>query len=121
VYISVVSVFVNDIERALAFYVTKLGWEKRDDEPMDENMRWLTVAPAGEKTQFVLMKDQGNGQPVKVGGFSGIIIETDDVRKAHADLGQRGVEFSEAPVHQPWGWWAQFKDSEGNEFGLHSP
>ncbi|HEX8260441.1 MAG TPA: VOC family protein [Rubrobacteraceae bacterium] len=31
---------------------------------------------------------------------------------------RRGVEFSEEPNEQPWGMWAQFKDVDGNEFGL---
>jgi predicted enzyme related to lactoylglutathione lyase len=31
-----------------------------------------------------------------------------------------GVEITEEPRTEPWGGWASFKDSEGNEFGLHS-
>jgi hypothetical protein len=39
------------------------------------------------------------------------------------ELRGRGVEFSEEPVEQTWvptspKMWAQFKDVDGNEFGL---
>jgi len=32
-----------------------------------------------------------------------------------------GVEFTEVPRREPWGGWAMFKDSEGNQHGMHSP
>lgn len=119
-YISVISVFVDDVDRAVDFYTQKLGWEKTMDVPMGEDARWVTVAPLGEKTSFVLSKPSSHN-PGKVGGFSGVIIETGDVFKSHERLKSAGVEFEEPPRAEPWGGWASFKDSEGNIHGLHSP
>ena len=119
-YISVVTLYVNDIDRAVDFYTKKLGWDKTMDEPMGEGMRWVTVCPKGEKTAFTLSKgsDQMPGKP---GGFTGVILEVDDVYKAHDQFKKSGIEFTEAARTEPWGGWAIFKDSEGNEVGLHSP
>jgi hypothetical protein len=46
------------------------------------------------------------------GGGSGIGLAT--VRL----LAARGVEFAEEPSRQFWGWWAVFKDPDGNSYGL---
>jgi catechol 2,3-dioxygenase-like lactoylglutathione lyase family enzyme len=73
-YISVVSVLVNDVDRAVDFYCDKLGWEKTMDVPMGENDRWVTVAPSNERTSFTLTKGGPMWSPEKVGGFSGVII-----------------------------------------------
>ena len=119
-YISVVSVFVTDIDRAVDFYTKKLGWEKTMDVPMGES-RWVTVAPSGSQTAFTLAKDGPSWSAEKVGGFSGVIMEVDDVFQAADKLKKSGVEFEDEPTREPWGGWATFKDSEGNIHGLHSP
>ena len=116
-YISVVTLHVGDIDRAVDFYTNKLGWDKTMDVPMGDDSRWVTVAPPGEdNTAFVL--DQ---EPDEAGGFSGVILEVDDVFKTHEQLSKKGVNFTEAPRVEPWGGWAQFQDSEGNVHGVHSP
>jgi predicted enzyme related to lactoylglutathione lyase len=120
-YISVVTLWVTDIDRAIDFYTKKLGWEKTMDAPMGPDMRWVTVAPPGEKTQFTLSKPTADWKPDKIGGFSGVIMEVDDVYKTADQLKKIGIEFTEEPKTEPWGGWATFKDSEGNEHGLHSP
>jgi predicted enzyme related to lactoylglutathione lyase len=116
-YISVVTLHVKDIDRAIDFYTKKIGWEKTMDAPMGEGMRWVTVAPKGHETAFTLSADT----PEKIGGMCGVIFEVDDVNKTTDQLKKAGIEFTEQPRQEPWGGWAVFKDSEGNEIGLHSP
>ncbi|MGZ3551834.1 MAG: VOC family protein [Vulcanimicrobiaceae bacterium] len=120
-YISIVTLFVNDVDRAIDFYTNKLGWEKTMDAPMGDGTRWVTVAPQGGQTAFTLSKDSPIWSPEKVGGFNGVIMEVDDVYQTHEQLKKLNVEFTEAPRREPWGGWAMFKDSEGNVHGLHSP
>jgi len=119
-YISVVTLFVDDVDRAIDFYTNKLGWEKTMDVDMGENGRWTTVAPKGEKTSFTLTKSTPDFGAGKVGGHSGVILEVDDVYKAHEQLKNKGVEFTEEPRTESWGGFAMLKDSEGNVHGLHS-
>jgi predicted enzyme related to lactoylglutathione lyase len=119
-YVSTVNLFVHDVDRAARFFVESLGWEKRMDVPMGGDTRWFTVGPPGEKTELVLVKGFAGWSPGKVGGFTGIVLRVDDVEAAAAGMMERGVEFSQPPVAQSWGLWAQFVDSEGNEIGLSS-
>src|SRR5260370_7603198 len=53
--IGTISVGVSDQDKALDFYVNKLGFEKIDDQPMSETERWLEVAPPGAQTHIILL------------------------------------------------------------------
>jgi predicted enzyme related to lactoylglutathione lyase len=119
-YISVVSLPVDDVDRAIDFYTSKLGWEKTMDEPMGDGTRWVTLAPAGGQTAFTLSTSARDPEQ-KTGGYSGAILEVDDVFAMHDALSKKGVAFKDEPSMMPWGGWASFIDSEGNVHGLHSP
>ncbi len=112
-----VGIYVSDQDRALDFYVDVLGLEKRLDEPMSpDDARWIEVVPAGAETRLVLFTPPG--QEDRIGTFSNVVLECDDLQATYEELRGRGVEFTEEPSQQPWGMWAQFKDVDGNEFGL---
>lgn len=114
-----VGIYVRDQQRALAFYTEKLGFEVRQDAPMGPEMgdaRWIEVAPPGAETVFVLFTPPG--LEGRIGGFSNIVFECDDVQATYADLTAKGVEFTQEPSRMPWGWWAQLRDPDGNEIGL---
>jgi|SRR5579883_1267257 len=120
-YIGIVTIFVQDQDRAKKFYLEQLGWELVDDEPMGEMGRWLSVKPPGAQTAVTLMKGTGDGRPEKAMGNSGIAIECDDVFAATESLKKKGVQFTTEPSIEFFGGWAMFQDSEGNVIGLHSP
>jgi catechol 2,3-dioxygenase-like lactoylglutathione lyase family enzyme len=44
--ISVIAVVVEDQEEALRWYVEKLGFEKRTDQRISEDFRWVSVTPS---------------------------------------------------------------------------
>jgi predicted enzyme related to lactoylglutathione lyase len=118
-----VNIYVTDQDRALAFYRDMLGFEVIMDTPMGdmgppghEDKRWIAVKPTGAETHFILYTPPGMED--RVGGFSNLMFEADDIQATFADLKGKGVEFTEEPAQQGWGWWAQFKDPDGNEFGL---
>ncbi|MBV8636651.1 MAG: VOC family protein [Candidatus Eremiobacteraeota bacterium] len=117
-YISVVTLPVSDIDRAIDFYTKTLGWEKTMDAPMGEGMRWVTVAPKGGQASFTLSVVD---EVVDPENFVRVIFEVDDVNTACKDLQSRGVAVTDGPRTEPWGGWAMIKDSEGNVHGLHSP
>jgi predicted enzyme related to lactoylglutathione lyase len=118
-HISVVTVNVTDQDEALRFYTERLGFEKRNDAPMGEGMRWLTVAPAGAATEIVLARGFGDGGP-PLGKNTGLVFETDDIDAAYRALSGRGVRFTKQPSREFFGGWAEFVDQDGNGFGLHS-
>src|SRR5439155_13822958 len=47
--LAIVPIVVADQDEALCFYIEKLGLEKRTDVTFGPDMRWLTVAPKGQK------------------------------------------------------------------------
>lgn len=113
-----VSVYVSDQDRALDFYVNKLGFEKREDAPfgLDTDLRWIEVAPPGSQTAIILVKGFADWSEEMVGRFSGIIYTVEDIEGTFQQLKENGVDITEEPNRQPWGMQGQFKDQDGNTF-----
>ncbi|HJP65863.1 MAG TPA: VOC family protein [Actinomycetota bacterium] len=114
-----VSLNVSDYDRALAFYRDVLGFEVLADAPYGEEMggqagdRWIQVGPKGAQTSIQLQRD-----PENAGGWAPVVFDADDIVATCEDLKAKGVEVTQEAAEMPWGWWAQFKDPDGNEFGL---
>jgi catechol-2,3-dioxygenase len=53
--VGTVFVPVADQDRALEFYLDKLGFEKRADFPYGEGSRWIEVAPPGSEIAIALV------------------------------------------------------------------
>jgi catechol 2,3-dioxygenase-like lactoylglutathione lyase family enzyme len=88
-----VGVPVTDQDRALAFYVDTLGFEKRLDAPVEQlGGRWIEVAPPGAAITIALVPAR-DGLPAGV--ETGIRFTTPDAAAVHADLVGRGVEAGE--------------------------
>lgn len=111
-----INVQVTDQDRAIDFYVDQLGFEKTKDLPMGPDARWIEVAPPGGGTTLVLSKG-----PEQEPTFTGYIFDTDNMHETYETLSARGVNFTKAPSIEPWGQWAQFRDPDGNEFGIWAP
>ncbi|PZR58379.1 MAG: bleomycin resistance protein [Candidatus Meridianibacter frigidus] len=120
-HIGIVTLFVNDQDRAKNFYTKALGWDVRDDAPMGPEQRWLSVAPPGAQTAIVLAKGFAGWSEEKVGGSSGLALSVNDVFQTAEQLKKNGVAFTTEPSVEFFGGWAAFEDSEGNEIGIHSP
>ena len=113
-----VSIPVHDQDRALAFYIEKLGCRVTTDAPMGPNMRWIELAFPHAETGVVLFT--APGQESWIGGFMNMSFACDDVHETAAELAGRGVEFAQQPKTESWGTSASFKDSEGNQVVLSS-
>jgi predicted enzyme related to lactoylglutathione lyase len=125
--LSYVNVWVDDQEKALAFYTETLGMELRDDVSFPElgDFRWLTVGIPGQDVALALMEVPGAPvfdaetqaqirSLISKGVAGGLFFSTDDCRASFEELSKRGVEFSQEPVEQPYGIDAGFRDSSGN-------
>src|SRR5438093_8048326 len=88
-HVGAVIVPVGDQDRALEFYLDKLGFEKRVDTPYGEGERWVEVAPPGAATTIALVPPR-EGDPTGIETRVG--FTTDDIEADHADLRARGVE-----------------------------
>ena len=116
-----VCVTVADTDRAIEFYVDKLGFEKVVDVPMGEGMRWVEVAVAGTPTTIALAPPPPGTEAG--GGQTGICLDTSDVDADHATLKEAGVDVDETvsrygdPV-PPMFW---LRDPDGNALIIVQP
>jgi len=91
--IHTVGIPVTDQDRALAFYVEELGFEKRLDMPLEQfGGRWIEVAPPGAPVSIALVPERDG---VPSGVETGIRLTTDDADGLHTDLRGRGVDVGE--------------------------
>lgn len=113
-------IFVSDLDRAIDFYVNKLGFEKRTDEPMDDQgHRWVEVVLPGSDTALILAHGFGHWSPERVGGYTGLIFSVEDMASTYETLRAQGVTFRGEPDPSPWGIFAEAEDPDGNTFILH--
>ena len=116
-----VCVTVADTDRALDFYVGKLGFEKVVDEPMGPDMRWVEVQVAGAETTIALAPPP-QGQEAG-GSQTGIILDSTDLEADHATLKAAGADVDEEitaygdPV-PPMFW---LRDPDGNSLIVVQP
>ena len=108
------SIPVSDQDRALAFYTTKLGFRILTDQQFGEKQRWIELSIPGAETCVVLFTPDGHQD--RIGTFTGISFQCDDVQRTYDELSARGVEFTTAPTKQAWGTFTVFKDPDGNQF-----
>jgi predicted enzyme related to lactoylglutathione lyase len=113
------SVPVRDQDRALDFYVNQLGFVVQTDQPMGPGKRWIEIRPPKGDTGLALFTPDGHED--RIGSFTGLSFECDDVQKTYDELKAKGVEFAKPPQAQPWGMFAILKDSEGNQIVLSTP
>jgi catechol 2,3-dioxygenase-like lactoylglutathione lyase family enzyme len=86
--IQLVAIPVSDQERSLGFY-EGLGFERRNDIPWGDGYRWVEVYPPDSSTGLALVPP-GPGE--STGVRTGIILNTDDIETAHAELQSLGVD-----------------------------
>ena len=114
--IKFVSIPVRNQNRALDFYTEKLGCTIITDQPFDEKQRWIELRIPKAETRLALFTAEG--QQDRIGTFSNISLECDDLDQTYAELVALGVEFHGPPKKEHWGSYALFNDSEGNTFCL---
>ncbi len=115
--IQLFSIPVSDQERAKAFYVDTLGWERVRDDAMDPDQRWVQVRPRGGETSITLVTWF---ESMPAGSMRGVVIETDDLEADQAALLASGVRVDAAIEEAPWGRWVTFDDPDGNGFVLQA-
>ena len=127
-HISAISLVVPDYDQAIAHYCGDLGFELIEDTPLTfkeggPDKRWVLVAPKGAvETRLLLAKASKPEQLAAIGNQNGgrvfLILDTDDFARDHKAFVAAGVQFTEAPRHEPYGTVAVFRDKFGNLWDL---
>ena len=124
--IHLTSVFVDDQERALRFYTDVLGFEPRNDVPIGNGDRWLTVgAPEQDGVELLLepashpavgpYRAAVTGDGIPLASFA-----VEDVQAEYDRLIAAGVTFTQPPAQMGPVTTAVFDDTCGNLIQLVS-
>lgn len=123
--VATVALVVADYHEAIRWYVDRAGFTLTSDVDLGGGKRWVTVEPAGGGARLLFAKADGAKQTASIGNQTGgrvaFFLETDDFARDHAAMLARGVEFREAPRHEPYGTVAVFADLYGNLWDLIQP
>jgi catechol 2,3-dioxygenase-like lactoylglutathione lyase family enzyme len=127
--ISISHVWVFDQQKALDFYVGKLGLEVSDDSDLGF-MRWLTVRVPNQPGRDILLElpappsvDEASAAQIRElvsKGATGFALgfTTDDCRKTYEELLAKGVEFTQEPTEHPYGTDVGLRDPFGNHLRI---
>lgn len=127
--IALMSVLVDDQQKALDFYTGKLGFQKKQDIPMGEH-RWLTVVgpehPGGVEVSLepdsnpaVAKECAAFRRAMRENGIPWTSFVSKDVRAEHERLTGLGVHFTQAPTEAGPVIIAVFDDTCGNLIQMH--
>jgi predicted enzyme related to lactoylglutathione lyase len=118
--IKLMSVYVDDQEKALRFYTEVLGFAKKSDFSQGP-YRWLTVAstedPEGTELQLALNDNpaaHAYQQAMCQQGQPAAMFFSDDVRGEYERIKARGAEFAMAPTDVTGATIAKLSDTCGN-------
>jgi len=125
-HIALVSIVVDDYDRAIAWYTGKLGFTLVEDTPdtrQGPDRRWVVVAPPGSTGTALLLARAANEQQravigAQTGGRVFLFLHTDDFERDYRDYLSRGVTFVREPSREPYGQVAVFTDLYGNRWDL---
>jgi catechol 2,3-dioxygenase-like lactoylglutathione lyase family enzyme len=108
--VGTVGIPVDDQDRALGFYVEKLGFETRMDLPYGDGERWIEVAPPGAATTIALVRTSGRSPS---GVDTGVRFSTEDAAADHRALQAGGVDVDAEIIPYPVPMFT-FRDPDGN-------
>jgi catechol 2,3-dioxygenase-like lactoylglutathione lyase family enzyme len=127
--LGLVTVVVRDYDEAIAFYRDVVGFELLEDTRIDDEKRWVVVAPPGAGgTAVLLARAATTAQEARIGdqtgGRVGWFLNTDAFDRDYERMRAAGVVFEEAPRREAYGTVAVFRDLHGNRWDLiqlHQP
>src|SRR5499427_1739534 len=118
--IKVISIYVDDQDKALRFYTEVLGFAKKADFSQGP-FRWLTVAspeePEGTELQLALNDSpaaKAYQQAMFQQGQPAAMFYTDDVKADYERTKARGAEFTMPPTEVTGSTIARLNDTCGN-------
>ncbi|MFW6091380.1 MAG: VOC family protein [Actinomycetota bacterium] len=119
--IHMTSVFVDDQEKALAFYTDVLGFVKKTDFPVGDGNRWLTVVSPEQPDGPQLLLEPADHpavapyrQALREDGIPAASFAVEDANAEFTRLQDRGVAFTQQPLEMGGVTTAVLDDTCGN-------
>jgi predicted enzyme related to lactoylglutathione lyase len=127
--LDLVTLVVDDYDKAIDFFVNVLGFALVEDSPAlsesERPKRWVVVRPAGAHTGIVLAQADGPEQIAvlgkQAGGRVAFFLGVDDFDEAYSQIVAKGVHIVREPLTEPYGRVAVFLDCMGNSWDLLGP
>jgi len=121
-----ISLVVKNYDDAIEFYTKKLNFTLLEDTKIDENKRWVMVAPPGAKECCLLLAKAANERQTEsvgnqTGGRVGFFLFTDDFWRDYNTMTDRNINFIRSPTEFEHGTVAVFEDLYGNLWDLIEP
>jgi predicted enzyme related to lactoylglutathione lyase len=118
--IKVTSIFVDDQDKALAFYTGVLGFVKKQDVPVGQ-FKWLTVTSSEEPDGVELLLEPNDNpaaatfqQAIFQQGISAALFFVEDIQAEFERMKALGVRFTMEPTSMGPTTVAMFDDTCGN-------
>ncbi|MGB8980690.1 MAG: VOC family protein [Anaerolineales bacterium] len=120
--IKLASVSIDDYDKALQFYTEILGFAKKQDIPLGEGVRWITVVSPEEPNGTELLLEPNAGYPAMKAlkeslmkdGIPFTAFQVGDVQQEYERMRNLGVEFTMEPTNMGMSTAAIFNDTCGN-------
>jgi predicted enzyme related to lactoylglutathione lyase len=112
--LELVNLPVTDVDRAIDFYVNKVGFNLDHDRSPTDEIRFVQLTPKGSACSISIGRGLSDAEP---GSVQGMQLVVEDAHAAHAELVERGVEASEVQEF-PWGRFVFFSDPDGNGWAV---
>ena len=121
--LSYVTLLVRDYDEAIEYFATRLGFSVLADTKLDDQKRWVLVAPVGADVPSLLLAEATTPEQTacignQTGGRVSFFLQTDDFARDYRDFRARGVVFLETPRSERYGTVAVFEDLYGNKWDL---
>ncbi|MBE4909207.1 VOC family protein [Bacillus luteolus] len=114
-----ITVYVNDQAEAKDFWVNKMGFVVKLEQPMGPTMTWLEVGPSEDEftTLILYSKAAMEKQNPSAVAHPSVLFSTTDIDSAYEKMKANGVDVDEMQ-RMPYGTMFSFKDQDGNSYLL---
>lgn len=121
-----VALVVKDYDEAIDFYTKKLDFKIIEDTKLDEEKRWVVIAPPGASESCLLLAKAANEkQKMSIGNQTGgrvfLFLFTDDFWRDYNNMIDKQINFVRPPKQESYGTVAVFEDLYGNLWDLLQP
>jgi catechol 2,3-dioxygenase-like lactoylglutathione lyase family enzyme len=125
-YIAHISILVDDYDKAIDYYISKLHFKLIEDTKISEEKRWVLVKPDGQfGCSLLLAKAVTQQQKMAIGNQSGgrvfLFLHTDDFERDFKNLIINNILIEREPRDEYFGKVVVFRDLYGNLWDLIEP
>lgn len=124
--IGTIALLVDEYDKAINYYTTKLGFSLVEDTDLGNGNRWIRVAPQDNSETTIVFKKASNETEQHMIGNQGaggvlLFLHTSNFEATHKYFVANDVEIIQEPIKHPYGEVLVFKDLYGNLWDLICP